>query len=254
MAKFALQLYTVREPAKKDLKGTLTRAREIGYEYLQWSGMPQLPANEIRAMLDDLGLKVIAVHTGVEAFEKDFAAELLFWKTVGTPFIATGGMPKDNQKTLEDWKRGAERLGKIGAALDRAGIDYGYHNHAGEFEKYPEDDRLKIDILMDLTKPEHLKFEMDVAWVYEGGQDPAAYLRKYKGRCPVIHIKDVAKDQPEGKHVFTELGRGVLDMAELLKAGQESGVEWYVYEQDTCPGDPLDSAKISYDWLKENIH
>lgn len=253
MAKFALQLYTVRDPAKKDLKGTLKRAREIGFEYVQWSGMPDLPGPEIRAALDEAGLRAIAGHADVAAFEKDFAKELLFWKTIGVSDLAPGGMPNDCRDSLAAWKRGAERLDKLGAALGKAGIRYSYHNHNMEFEKFPGDDRCKIDILMALTKPENLRWEMDVAWVHEGGYDPAVCLRKYKGRCPVIHIKDVAKDQPEGKHVFTELGRGVLDMPELLKAGKEAGVEWYIYEQDTCPGDPLDSAKISYDWLKENI-
>jgi sugar phosphate isomerase/epimerase len=253
MAKFALQLYTVRDSAKKDLKGTLKRARDIGYEYVQWSGMPNLPAPEIRAALDEAGLRAIAGHTDLKKFEDDFAAELLFWKTVGVHDLAPGGLPKECRETLAAWQDGARRLDKVGAALAKAGIRYSYHNHNMEFERFPEDDRCKMDILLATAKPENLKWEMDVAWVHEGGQDPAAYLRKYKGRCPVIHIKDVAKDQPEGKHIFTELGRGILDMNELLKAGQEAGVEWYVYEQDTCPGDPLDSAKISYDWLKENI-
>lgn len=253
MAKFALQLYTVREPAKKDLQGTLKRARDIGYEYVQWSGMPELPAEEIRAALDAAGLKAIAGHASVENFEQDFSKELRFWKTIGVIHLAPGGMPSDNRKSLEAWKQGAARLDRIGATLREAGIQYSYHNHASEFEKFEGDDRYPIDILMAETKPENLRWESDLAWVYYGGEDPAAYLRKYKGRCPIIHIKDVAKDAPEGKHVFTELGRGLLNWDDVLPAAREAGVEWYAYEQDTCPGDPLESARISYEFLKANI-
>ena len=53
----ALQLYTLRDPAKKDLTGTLKKVREMGWEYVQWSGMPNLPAEKIRAELDAAGLK-----------------------------------------------------------------------------------------------------------------------------------------------------------------------------------------------------
>jgi len=253
MANFALQLYTVREPAKRDWRGTLKRIRDIGYEYVQWSGMPELPAEEIRRGLDEAGLKAIAGHASVENFEKDFAKELLFWKTVGVVHLAPGGMPGDARDSLEAWMRGAARLDKIGSALREAGIQYSYHNHAFEFEKFPGDDRCKLDILLAATRPANLSWECDTAWVHYGGEDPAAYLRKYAGRCPIIHIKDVARDAPEDKPVFTELGRGLLDWDAVLGAARDAGVEWYAYEQDTCPGDPLESAKISYEFLKANI-
>ncbi len=44
----AIQLYTVRDPAKKDLGGTLKKLRDMGWEYVQWSGMPNLPGDKIR--------------------------------------------------------------------------------------------------------------------------------------------------------------------------------------------------------------
>ena len=46
-----LQLYTVRDAAKQDLEGTLKRAADMGWRYVQWSGMPVLPADKIRAAL-----------------------------------------------------------------------------------------------------------------------------------------------------------------------------------------------------------
>ncbi len=72
----ALQLYTLRDPARKDLADTLKKAREMGWEYVQWSGMPNLPADKIRGALDTAGLKAIAAHTGIEPFEKDFEANV----------------------------------------------------------------------------------------------------------------------------------------------------------------------------------
>ena len=72
MGGIALQLYTMREPARQDLAGTLKRVRDIGWEYVQWSGMPPLPARTIRDALDAARLKAVAAHCKIESFEEDF--------------------------------------------------------------------------------------------------------------------------------------------------------------------------------------
>jgi sugar phosphate isomerase/epimerase len=249
---FALQLYTLRDPAKKDLPGTLKKVRDIGFEYVQWSGMPNLPADKIRAALDAAGLKAIAAHVSVEAFEKQFDQEVQFWKTVGVRDVATGGMMKDCKADLEGWLKGAKRLDTLGAKLRETGMRFSYHNHSFEFEKFPNDSRRKIDILLESTRPENLGAEFDIAWVYQGGADPAAYFRKYKGRCPVVHIKDTVPAVNK-KVLFKPLGQGVLNWKDILAAGREANIEWYVYEQDNGEGSPFDYARVSYEFLKKNL-
>lgn len=245
----ALQLYTVREPAKQDLAGTLKKVRAMGWEYVQWSGMPGLPAEKIREALDTAGLKAIAAHVGIEPFEKDFETNVKFWKTVGVTDVAPGGMMNDCRATLKDWLNGARRLDMLGAKLRTAGLRLSYHNHAWEFEKFPDDSRAKLDILMEATQPENLCAELDVAWVYVGGVDPAAYLRKCKGRCPVIHAKDVVRAKEGRKQSFKPLGQGELNWPDIFAAGDAAGVEWYVYEQDNGEGSPFDYAQASHEFL-----
>src|SRR5271157_4957442 len=184
--RIALQLYTMREPAKKDLAGTLKKVREMGWEYVQWSGMPDLPANKIREALDAAGLKAIAAHISVEAFEKNFEESVQFWKSVGAADVATGSMMNDCKANLEGWLKGAKRLDALGAKLRDAGMRFSYHNHNFEFEKFPGESRCKLDILLQSTRPENVKAEFDLAWVFIGGADPATYIRKYQGRSPVI--------------------------------------------------------------------
>jgi sugar phosphate isomerase/epimerase len=247
-ANFAIILYTLREPAKQDLPGTLKRVRDIGFEYVQWSGMPDLPADEIRAALDKAGLKAIAGHCSMEPFETDFETNVKFWKTVGAGDIAPGGMMNDCKDSLEAWLRGAKRLDVLGARLRVEGLRLSYHNHAFEFEKFEGDDRCKLDILYGETQPYNLCAELDLGWVHAGKADPAAYLKKYAGRCPVVHAKDLAL--VDGKPQFKPLGQGELDWAAIFKAGTEAGVQWYVYEQDSCEGDVWDSVKASCEFLK----
>jgi sugar phosphate isomerase/epimerase len=251
--RMALQMYTLREPAKKDLADTLKKVRAMGWEYVQWSGMPNLPAEKIREALDTAGLKAIAAHVGIEPFEKEFDANVKFWKTVGTKDIAPGGMMNDCRATLKDWLNGARRLDVLGAKLRSVGMRLSYHNHAWEFEKFPDDPRHKLDILMESTKPENLCAELDLAWVYVGGVDPAAYIRKCKGRCPVIHAKDVVLAKEGRKQAFKPLGQGELNWPEIFAAGDEAGIEWYVYEQDSGEGSPFDYTQASYEFLVKQM-
>ncbi len=249
----ALQLYTLREPAKQDLPGTLKKVREMGWEHVQWSGMPDLPAEKIREALDAAGLKAVAAHCGVEPFETDFENQVKFWKTVGVSHLGPGGMMGDCKDSLEAWLKGAQRLDALGAKLRAEGIHLTYHNHDGEFEKFPGDDRCKLDILYESTSPENLRAEIDTAWVYVAGADPAAYLRKCKGRCQVIHVKDAAGKKRLGRVQFTPVGQGALNWKDIFAAAHESGTEWYVYEQDNSKGDIFEAALASYEFMKKNV-
>lgn len=248
--KIALQLYTMRDPAKADLLGTLKKCREMGWEYVQWSGMPVLPAEKIREALDAADLKAIAAHIAVEDFEAKFDENVKFWKTVGCKDIAPGGMMNDCKKDLAAWLQGAKRLDTLGGKLHDVGMRLSYHNHTFEMESFPGDPRRKLDILMETAK--NVNMELDVAWAFEAGVDPAAQLRKYPGRCPVIHIKDIVRPKDGQKFHFEPLGQGEVNWKEVFAAGKESGVEWFVYEQDAGVGSPFDYAKASFDFLKKN--
>ena len=252
--KIAMQLYTLREPAKKDLAGTLKKVREMGWEYVQWSGMPSLPAEQIRAALDEAGLEAISCHCGVEAFEKAFEKEVAFWKTVGVTYAGPGGMMGDCRDSLDAWIRGAKRLDAVGAKMREHGLRLIYHNHAGEFEKFEGDDRTKEAILADETSPENLLLELDLAWVYVGGVDPAESIRQFSGRVDHVHAKDVFVTKGKKKrHLFTPLGRGELDWDEIFKAGRQAGIKWYTYEQDSGVGDPFEYSAESYEFLRKKL-
>src|SRR5690606_30637709 len=90
--------------------------------------------------------------------------------------------------------------------------------------------------------PQFGKTEIDTYWVQKGGEDPAQYLRKYSGRVPLIHIKDMAQDGS-----FAEVGTGTLDWPAIFAAAQTTDAVAYIVEQDICPGNPLDSIRLSYE-------
>ena len=91
-------------------------------------------------------------------------------------------------------------------------------------------------------------FEIDTYWIQHGGGDPASWIRKLKGRLPLVHLKDMGISK--GKQVMTEVGEGNLNWQEILSACKDAGLIWYIVEQDICQRDPFESLGISLRNLK----
>jgi sugar phosphate isomerase/epimerase len=100
--------------------------------------------------------------------------------------------------------------------------------------------------LYERADPGMLKAELDVYWIQAGGGDPADWIRRCAGRQPLLHLKDMTVG-PGREPRMAEIGEGNLNWPAILAAAAESGVEWYLVEQDHCYGrDPFESLAISY--------
>ncbi|MFO7973480.1 MAG: sugar phosphate isomerase/epimerase, partial [Candidatus Hydrogenedentota bacterium] len=206
-----------------------------------------------RAALDESGLRAVAGHINPIDFETDFEGRLAFWKALGVTDIAPGSMMADCKDSLEAWLSGCKRLDVLGAKLRGEGLRLSYHNHAFEFETFNGDPRCKLDILYEETAPENVYAELDLGWVYAGGADPAAYLRRYAARCPVIHCKDLTIVEGKERPHFVPLGEGQVDWDAAFGAAREAAVEWYIYEQDDSDIDVFECCRRSYEFLKERV-
>ena len=248
--RIAIILYTVREPAQIDWRDTLKRIRDCGFECVQWSGMPDLPADEIRQGLHDADLTAIAAHCPVEPWEQAFTDQLRFWNTLNVADVAPGGMMDDCRVSRDAFLAGADRLNTLGAKLIEHHMRLSYHNHDWEFEWFPGDDRTKFDLLYHRTEAKNLHIELDIAWAQSAGEDPATLLRRYPQRCPLVHAKDFVWNAAGDAPVFVPLGRGIVDWDEVFSAAKDSGTEWMIYEQDTHRGDLWDNVRTSYRFLE----
>ena len=130
--------------------------------------------------------------------------------------------------------------------MHEAGRVLTYHNHATELMHLGE--QTVLDYLYQQTDPRHLQGEIDTYWIQYAGSDPVAWCQKLSGRLPLLHLKDyqiTAKNLPD----FAEIGYGNLNWKAIIAAAETSGCEWFIVEQDACPGDPFDSAKKSFDYI-----
>ena len=151
--------------------------------------------------------------------------------------------------TREEVLRDAELYNRAGAALAAEGLTLCYHNHEHEFQK-SFSGVSALDVLAEHTDPAALAFEIDIAWVTFGGEDAAKVLRRYAGRVPAIHVKDLSRLDERGH--FTTVGTGVVPIQAAVAAALETGVEALVVEQDTLRHlTGLETAAVSYLNLKE---
>jgi sugar phosphate isomerase/epimerase len=239
-APVALQLYTVRDALQTDFPGTLKAVADLGYKAVELAGTGGYSAAELKKLLDDVGLKVIGSHVGLDLLEGDLQAALDYNEAIGNRYVVCPYLDEQRRKTGDDWKRMGERFNSIGSACRSRAMVFAYHNHAFEFQQF--DGKTGMEILWEATDPELVKSELDVYWVLYGGKDPAAYIRELGRRVALLHVKDMARD---AERSFAEVGEGIVDWNAVLEACEGTGVAAYIVEQDVCKRPPLESAAIS---------
>ncbi len=250
---FGLQLYSLRDDMPKDPKNMLKQVASFGYKQIESYEGPGgmfwgMSNTDFKKYMDDLGMAIVASHCDMDTnFEKKAEdAAAIGMKYLICPWLGP-------QKTLDDYKRYAETFNQKGEICRKNGIKFAYHNHDYTFKEL--EGQLPQDLLMNSTDASLVDFEMDIYWVVTGGHDAEAWLKKYKNRFRLCHIKDRSKTPVEdnGKN-SVDLGTGVIDFAKVLKTAKENGMEYFIVEQEAYPnGTPLDAAKTCAEYMKKLV-
>jgi sugar phosphate isomerase/epimerase len=241
----ALQMYTVRDDAANDFAGTLQKVAETGYVGVELAGTGGMPATALRALLQDLGLQIAGSHVSLQALEGDLNTALDYNSDLGNPRIVCPWLPVE-RRNEEGYQALADSLNRVGSACKSRGMELLYHNHDFEFDSFGG--QTGFDILFGSTDPGLVKIELDTFWAVKGGYDAAELIRKYSGRIPLIHLKDMTADD---ERTFAEVGEGTMDWPSIFEAGDANGAAWYIVEQDKCRRPPLESIRISLANLKK---
>jgi sugar phosphate isomerase/epimerase len=253
-AQLAIQLYTLRDHCKTSADFALTcqKVRAIGYPAVQLSGLGPIPEEEIVKILAGEGLVACATHEPGDLIRQETERVIERLQKLGVRYTAypyPGGVDFTNMAHVDLLVADLEAAG---AKMAAAGLVLAYHNHGVEFAKLPNG-QTALEYIYARTSPSHLVGELDTYWVQYGGADPVTWCQKLTGRLPLLHLKDYGFCAKENKHIIAEIGQGNLDWLRILPAAEDSGCQWYIVEQDTCPGDPFDSIKISYEYLTERF-
>jgi len=248
VSQIAVQCYTLREHVQTapQFAASMRRVREIGYPAVQISGVGPIDARDIRRMTDAEGLVICATHEPArEIVERPEAvAEKL--AVLGCRHTAYPA-PHFELRTRADVQRLADDLNHAGAVLRAAGMTLSYHNHELEFRKV--DGQPVLEILFAATDRALVCAELDTYWVQAGGQDPALWCERMRGRMPLIHLKDYGVHPDERAPVMAALGEGNLDWPKILAAAEASGCEWFIVEQDRGFSDAFAAIRTSFEFL-----
>jgi sugar phosphate isomerase/epimerase len=239
------QLYTVRAFTQtiEDVATTLKKVADIGYTAIQISAFGPVDPREVARLVWDNGLTVAITHMGWDRFLDELDEVIAVHKLWGCVHTAIGSLPGE-YRSLDGLKRFLDELAPIAERLAHKGMDFSYHNHSHELARYG--DKTWLEMLYEQAPPEMLKAELDTYWIQAGGGDPAEWVRRCAGRQPVLHLKDMTVT-PEREQHMAEVGEGNMNWPAILQAAEESGVEWYLVEQDHCyDRDPFESLAISY--------
>ena len=237
-----IQLYTVRDLLADDFAGTIRALAEMGYQGVEFAWIyGDLSPKELADFLKDLNLKCCGLHANLDEIRNPQSIQYQYVKAMECRYITTS----QPRAVADDWNAMIPQIANAAKTAADAGVIFTYHNHTQEFAKI--DGSYALDILYQQTDPNEVKAELDTCWILKAGEDPAAYISKYAGRTPQLHLKDM---NPADQSV-TEVGRGSLDVKEVYAAARQAQVEWMIVEQDICKQGPLNSAEISIENLKQ---
>ena len=244
-----LQLLTVKEELGRDFEGTLRRLKRIGYSRVEAAGWVGRTPAQFRRGVAAAGLECFSCHFSMRDLLDDQETKLAQARDVGARYLVASSpapaKPLDPNKpwvfavadamTLDDWRRNAEAMNRIGARARAMGMRFGYHNHPAEF--LTVGDVFVWDELMRLNNPADVCFELDLGWVAGAGYDPAAMLARYANRIELLHVKDIASRERKPGAIVTDLrttpvGAGSIDWRATFAAADKARIAGWFVEQE----------------------
>lgn len=268
--KIGLQLYSVRQALTENLPEALRCVKNMGYDYVELAGGRYgLSGREMHKALSEAGLTCISVHSSPSLFLENREDVLNYLKELDAAYsvipIPTGRL---DAYSLH-WDETLSLFREMGEFFRESGKQLLYHNH--DFEFTPLEGELVIHRLLRELSWVMLP-EPDLCWISYGGESPAAFLKRYAGRVPVVHLKDYnlsalpsrpmhqllgeGFEKPEKRSLagfsYAPVGYGVENWEENLAACREANAEYLVVEQDSSP-DPMGDAARSRAYLKDRF-
>ncbi len=252
----AVQLYSLRTlPGSFD--ETLAQVAATGYTAVETVGDHGYSADEMNALLRKHGLRVISTHVQLDALREQTNEIIAFNQAIGNDMLVVPYIQAlRGAADASVYQEHGALLGELGQTCQAQGMQLLYHNH--NWEMIEINGKLAIDWLFERAGAGNLGFEPDLAWISATNVDPIALLQRYAGRCPRVHVKDLARpgerleDALFDNIVMADVGDGTVDWTRVLPAAHAAGATWYIVEHDN-PRDPIGSISRSQAYLRSQL-
>ena len=243
---FGVQLYSFSNDMAKDAIGTLKQIASLGFKEIETARSQKghyygLSPTEMKSVCNDLNMNLKSGHVHLDDKWQQTMEEAV---ESGQEYLICSSMPSEGQN-VDNYKKVAEEFNKAGEACKKLNLKFGYHNHEYEFET--ENNQVLYDVLLSNTEADLVHMELDLGWVIVAGKDPLDYFKKYPGRFPLWHLKDMDMNKKES----TEFGKGGLDIPAMMTHKKASGVKHIFIEQEEYSINPLESMKHNMAYLNK---
>jgi len=234
-----------------------------GYTDLEGGRVSGMDAAELLALYKSLGLKPVIASAGTSVLIDEERLKPVVANAVsqGRKYLACYDAPWSgpvNNPKLDEWKKVADKMNTGAAVCKREGLTLVYHNHDMEF--YRIEGQIPFDVLMAGLDPA-VGVELDLYWIVKAGAKPEEYFKKYPGRFPVLHLKDMPATVKCGETLtdfsklttddFTAIGSGVVDFPSIFKMNAISGAKHFIVEADKVPEGEAIFLEKSAKYLRE---
>jgi sugar phosphate isomerase/epimerase len=255
-----LQLYSLRDIIKNDIKGIISKVAAIGYKevetygYSKKDGFWGLDAKAFATLLKQHGITSPSGHFDTEDFMSGKGTDALksyieAANMLGSEYVTIPWLGAKIRQKADDYKKIAEKLNEAGRICKASGIKIAYHNHDFEFVKIG--DTTGYNIMLSETDKKLVDFELDLYWAVRSGVDPLALFKAHPNRFKMWHIKDINK---ANKNENTEIGQGTVDFKSIFTGAKLAGVKHYFVEHEfNFKPDELGSIKTSFDYVSNQL-
>ena len=254
--KFGLNLYSVRNliQTEEDFTNTLYKLKEMGYDYVQFSGAP-FDADEIKRVSLKTKMPVCLTHVTFDRIVNDTDALMEEHSRFNCKNIGLGAL---NPKIIRDeaeFKKSVDLLEKSAEIMEKNGFKFFYHHHNFEFFKHG--DKTAFDYIVENSP--HINFTLDTYWLQYGGAEITPTIKRLKGRSECVHLKDyktVFNENGQYEPNFAPIGDGVMDFSNIIKNMKSFGVKYFLVEQDNAAilPDTLAQVERSISWLNREFN
>ena len=246
LGRVGIQLYSLRDDARRDLERTLADIAAIGYKDVELLGSMNnfdMPPARLRAVLDRNGLRAPSTHVSGNALD-DLDRQLDDARTLGHDYLIVASLPITGPRSVDDYRRWADRFNESGRRARERNVWIGFHNHANDLT--PIGGVVPYDVLLERTEPSIVRMQLDTGNLAMAGRDPHEYMERFGTRYWSFHIKDVPR---LGATSDTELGTGAIDFKRLLASIDRIDEKHVFVEQETYPGTPLESMRRDFAYI-----
>ena len=267
-----IQVYGLRdllENTPENFKDVMQKVKDLGYDGVELAGLYGLEPEFVKKTLEEVGLTPLSAHVAFDEMMNDIDKVIADYSVIGVKYLVMPYMAEEYRPANpEGFKKFLPLLNEVGEKIHKAGMTFLYHNHDFEFVKL-ENGKWGYDEMFDSIPAENLQSELDTCWCDVATGEAPEFVKKYKERIPVVHLKDYIKkgevknmykligieeEESEGDtgyFGFRPVGFGQIIWEPVLDAAIEANANWVIVEQDEhYELEPLECARRSREYLR----